>query len=390
MKQQKFQKPENVPSCKVSKKCGGCDYIGTPYEKQLSLKQAETEQYLKNFGPVKPITGADDPLHYRNKVSAAFGYEKGRIISGIYEKYSHRIVDTTSCLIEDKAADRIIRTVRELAVSFKIRTYDEDTGYGFLRHVMVRTGRKTGQVMVIFVTASPVFPGKNNFIRVLRERHPEITTVIQNINNMHTSMVLGKKEKVMYGKGYIEDVLCGLKFRISPGSFYQVNPAQTEKLYEKAISLAGLTGKETVLDAYCGVGTIGLIASRNAAEVIGVELNAEAVRDAVKNASLNGIKNISFYENDAGVFLEDLSRSDKKIDVIIMDPPRTGSTPEFIQSAVRTGPGKIIYISCNPATLSSDLGEFAKYGWHMKEAWPFDCFPQTSHIEAVTLLTKQN
>lgn len=376
----------DVPVCRTAKKCGGCDYIGTVYEKQLTLKQAEAEQYLKKFGPVRRITGAKHPLHYRNKVSAAFGYEKGRTISGVYEKYSHRIVDTESCLIEDETADRIIRTIRDLLKSFKIKTYDEDSGYGLLRHVMVRVGKRTGEVMVILVTSSPVLPGKNNFLRVLRERCPEITTVIQNVNSMRTSMVLGTQEKVLYGKGYIEDILCGLRFRISSRSFYQVNPEQTERLYAKAIELMGLTGTETVLDAYCGVGTIGMIASGSAKEVIGVELNEEAVRDAIANAKRNDIANIQFYANDAGVFIGDLAAAGKKLDVILMDPPRTGSTPAFIESAAAIGPARIVYVSCNPATLAADLSAFEAHGYHMKEAWPFDCFPQTAHIETVVLL----
>jgi len=385
-------------SCPVSRKCGGCDYIETPYEKQLEIKQAETEQYLKAFGPVKPITGAKDPLHYRNKVTAAFGYMPGKVergkrvggkvISGVYEKYSHRIVDTSSCLIEDETADRIIREIKGLLRSFKIKTYDEDTEYGFLRHVMVRVGRKSGEVMVILVTASPIFPGKNNFVKALREKCPEITTIVQNINNMKTSMVLGNRENVLFGKGYIEDVLCGLTFRISPGSFYQVNPAQTEKLYGKALELAGLTGTETLLDAYCGVGTIGLIAASSAKEVIGVELNKNAVADAEKNAGRNEIKNCSFYANDAGAFIGDLSQKGKKVDVIFMDPPRTGSTPAFIQSACKINPKRIIYISCNPETLAVDLAVFKQSGWTMKEAWPFDCFPQTAHVETVVLMSR--
>ena len=388
---QPVQQPlsNGLPACRAFGKCGGCDYIGTEYERQLKFKQTETERLIGSYGPVFPITPAKHPLHYRNKVTAAFGYEKGRVISGVYEKYSHRIVNVSSCKIEDVTADGIIRTIRELLPSFRIKTYDEDSGYGLLRHVMVRTGRKTREVLVILVTAGPVFPGKNNFVRALKERHPEITTVIQNINPKRTSMVLGDRENVLYGKGYIEDILCGLKFRISSGSFYQVNPEQTEKLYDKAVSLCGLTGRETLLDAYCGVGTIGLIASKNAGEVIGVELNADAVKDAKVNAKLNGIGNISFYANDAGVFIEDLAGSGKKIDVIMMDPPRTGSTPAFILSAVKIRPQRIVYVSCNPETLSSDLKLFADHGYGMKEAWPFDCFPQTAHVETVVLMERQ-
>ena len=228
------------------------------------------------------------------------------------------------CLIEDQKADEIIGTIRGMLKSFKIRTYDEDTGFGLLRHVLIRKGFSTGEIMVVLVTASPVFPSMNNFVKALREKHPEITTIVQNINGRGTSMVLGDKEHVLYGKGYIVDELCGCRFRISSKSFYQVNPVQTEILYEKALSLAGLTGQELVVDAYCGIGTIGIIASKAAGKVIGVELNQDAVRDAVNNAKMNGIENIRFYCNDAGRFLVNMAEQGEKADVVIMDPPRSG------------------------------------------------------------------
>ena len=227
------------------------------------------------------------------------------------------MVPVERCLIEDQKADEIIGTIRGMLKSFKIRTYDEDTGYGLLRHVLVRRGFATGEIMVVLVTASPVFPSKNNFVKALREKHPEITTIVQNVNGRGTSMVLGEKEHVLYGKGYIEDLLCGCRFRISSKSFYQVNPVQTEVLYGKALELAGLTGKETVLDAYCGIGTIGLIASRKAGSVIGVELNKDAVKDAVNNAKINGITNAKFYCNDAGKFLVDMAERGDKVDLVL-------------------------------------------------------------------------
>ena len=323
---------EKKAGCPYKKKCGGCVYSGMEYPEQLKRKEQTVKKLLSGKGTVHPVTGAEQPLFYRNKVTASFGFRNGKLIAGVYEKNSHRVVNIDHCLIQDEKADRIIHVIRDLCVSFKIKAFDEDSGFGLLRHVMVRTARKTGQVMVILVTASPMFPGSRNFVKALREKCPEITTVIQNINSLRTSMVLGNREKVLFGKGFIEDELCGLRFRISSGSFYQVNPEQTEKLYDKAIELAGLTGKELVLDAYCGVGTIGMIASRNAREVIGVELNADAVKDAEANARTNGIGNIGFYANDAGAFLEDLAEEGVKPDVVLMDPPRTGSTPEFIKS----------------------------------------------------------
>ena len=276
--------------CPIYRECGGCQYLHLTYDQQLKEKQKRMEELLGGVCPVRPIIGMEEPYHYRNKVHAVFGLDrKNNPISGIYKEGTHRILPVDSCLIEDQKADEIIVTIRSMLRSFKIRVFDEDTGYGLLRHVLIRRGFTTGEILVVLVTASPVFPSKNNFVKALREKHPEITTIVQNINGRSTSMVLGDKEHVLYGKGYIEDELCGLRFRISSRSFYQINSVQTEKLYGKAMELAGLTGKETVLDAYCGIGTIGLIASKHAGKVIGVELNQDAVRDAVQNAKKNGI-----------------------------------------------------------------------------------------------------
>ena len=294
-----------------------------------------------------------------------------------------------SCLIEDQKADEIIVTIRSMLRSFKIRVFDEDTGYGLLRHVLIRRGFTTGEILVVLVTASPVFPSKNNFVKALREKHPEITTIVQNINGRSTSMVLGDKEHVLYGKGYIEDVLCGLRFRISSRSFYQINSVQTEKLYGKAMELAELTGKETVLDAYCGIGTIGLIASKHAGKVIGVELNQDAVRDAVQNAKKNGITNAQFFCNDAGRFMSHMAGRSESADVVFMDPPRSGSTEEFIDAVALMQPKRVVYISCGPDTLARDLKVFAKHGYRAKEAWPVDLFGWTGHVETVTLLTRK-
>ncbi len=377
-------KPANCP---YRKKCGGCQYSEISYPEQLRMKERKVRRLLEGFGEVKPITGAEDPFHYRNKVTASFGFRNGKMISGVYEQKTHRVVNIDRCLIQDERADRIIHIMRDLFVSFKLKAYDEDSGFGLIRHVMVRTARATGQIMVIIVTANQVFPGSRNFVNALREKCPEITTIVQNINSQRTSMVLGNREKVLFGKGYIEDVLCGLRFRISAGSFYQVFPEQTEKLYAKAVELAGLRGKGLLLDAYCGVGTIGMIASRDAEQVIGVELNPDAVKDAEANARANGIRNISFYANDAGLFLQDLAASGIRPDVILMDPPRTGSTREFIESACRTKPERIVYVSCNPETLARDLKLFKGFNYRMREAWPFDNFPLTEHIETVCLLS---
>lgn len=389
----KFAKPETGmvrknSLCPVSHRCGGCQYLDIPYEEQLKKKQAQMQALLGRFCKVYPIKGMDNPFHYRNKVHAVFGHRKGEIISGVYEAGTHNLVPVESCMIEDEKADEIIGTIRGMLKSFKIKTFDEDTGYGLLRHVMIRRGFVTNEIMVVLVTASPVFPSKNNFVKALREKHPEITTIVQNINGRGTSMVLGDREHVLYGKGYIEDVLCGCRFRISPRSFYQVNPVQTEYLYGKAIELAGLTGKELVLDAYCGIGTIGMIASKQAKTVIGVELNSDAVKDAIQNAKMNGIKNIRFFCNDATKFMMQMAMAGDTVDVVLMDPPRSGSTEEFIRAVAAVKAKRVVYVSCGPDTLARDLEIFAKCGYRAQGAWPVDMFAFADHTECIVKLER--
>lgn len=375
--------------CPVSSKCGGCQWIDRSYEEQLQAKAVRFRKLMEPFCKTEGMIGMERPEHYRCKVHAAFGEDRRHnAISGIYEEKSHRIVPVDSCLIENEKADAIIVSIRGLLKSFKIRPYNEDTGYGLLRHVLVRTGHVTGQILVVLVLSSPILPSKNNFVKALLKLHPEITSIVINVNDRNTSMVLGDKEQVVYGKGYIEDWLCGKVFQISPKSFYQVNPVQTEKLYGKAMEYAALTGKETVLDAYCGTGTIGLIASDSAGRVIGVELNGDAVRDARSNAKQNQVKNIQFYQNDAGKLLLQMAEQGEKLDVLLMDPPRSGSSREFLEAAVRISPGRIVYISCNPETLVRDLKILAGHGYRVERSVAVDMFPFTEGIESVSLLVK--
>ena len=379
-----------MKQCPVFKKCGGCQYLNLTYEEQLEKKKRELQRLLKGICPIHEVIGMENPWHYRNKVHAVFSHDrKGNPISGVYQENSHIVLPVESCLIEDEKADEIIGTIRGMLKSFKIRTYDEDTGYGLLRHVLVKRGFATGEIMVVLVTASPVFPSRNNFVKVLRQKHPEITTVIQNINGRDTSMVLGDREQVLYGKGYIEDVLCGCRFRISARSFYQVNPVQTEVLYSKAMEYAGLTGKETVVDAYCGIGTIGIVASRKAKQVTGVELNPDAVRDAVRNARANKIDNIRFYQGDAGDFLQKMAANGEKADVVFMDPPRSGSTERFMAAAAAMGPKRIVYVSCGPDTLARDLKYLRKKGYRVEKGVGVDLFPWTGHCEVCVKLERE-
>ena len=331
----------------------------------------------------------ENPYHYRNKVQAAFALDRhSNIISGVYQSSSHKIVPVTVCMTEDEKADEIIGTIRRLLKNFKLRPYNEDTGRGFLRHVLVKRGFKSGQIMVVLVTGTRDFPKKKDFVATLLKIHPEITTVVQNVNNQKTSMVLGNRSEVLFGDGYITEQLGDFSFRISPKAFYQINPIQTEVLYNTTLEFAGLTGKETVIDAYCGTGTIGIFASPKAKKVVGVELNPDAVKDARVNAKLNSAENTEFYNADAGEFLADAAASNEKYDVVIMDPPRSGSTVKFLKSVVKLAPKTVVYVSCNPETLARDLMFLVRNGYKVKKIQPVDMFPHTNHVETVVLLSK--
>ena len=381
---------EKLKKCTVSKKCGSCQYQGISYKEQLAVKQKKMNKLLKKFANVKPIIGMENPFYYRNKVHAVFDRDrKGNIICGTYEAKTHKVVPVEECLIEDKISQEIIRTIRDMLKSFKIKTYDEDTGYGLLRHVLVRRGFSTGEIIVVLVAASPIFPSKNNFVKALRKKYPQITTVVLNVNDKKTSMVLGERDIVLYGKGFIRDNLCGCSFRISPQSFYQVNPVQTEILYKTAIEYAGLGRKETVIDAYCGIGTIGLVAAGKAKNVIGVELNPDAVHDAKINARENKITNTRFYQGDAGEFMEKMAEEGERADVVFMDPPRTGSDKKFMSSVIKLAPSRIVYISCGPESLARDLEYFTGHGYTVRKIQPVDMFSFTDHCENVVLLRRK-
>lgn len=388
--EEKREKPQLPEKCKVWKKCGGCQFQGVPYTEQIKIKQKNMNKLLKKYGNVKPIIGMENPFYYRNKVHAVFDRDKkGNIICGTYEAGTHRVVPVEECMIEDKTSQEIIRAIRDMLKSFRIKTYDEDTGYGLLRHILVRRGFSTDEIMVVLVVASPIFPSKNNFVKALRKKFPQISTVVLNVNDKKTSMVLGERDIVLYGKGFIRDRLCGCTFRISPQSFYQVNPVQTELLYKTAIEYAGLGRKERVIDAYCGIGTIGLVAAGKAREVIGIELNKNAVRDAIVNARENKITNARFYQGDAGEFMENMAENGEHADVVFMDPPRTGSDKKFMSSVIKLNPSRIVYISCGPETLARDLEYLTKHGYDVRKIQPVDMFSFTDHCENICLLTKK-
>ena len=378
--------------CPKASSCGGCAFNGIKYSKQLERKQEVVDNLLRPFGPVAPILGMENPFFYRNKVQSVFGLNsRGETVSGIYREGTHKLIPVRDCMIEDQQADAVLSTIRELVRSFSIPPYDEDTGLGAIRHVLIRRAVATDQTLVVLVSGSPTFKPKDAFIRTLVEKHPSVKTVLLHVNNQKTSMVLTDGPcKVLYGEGRIEDELCNLRFRISAKSFYQVNPYQAARLYTIAMRMARFKGNESIIDAYCGTGTIGLIAaSWGAGHVTGIELNSDAVEDANANAELNGLSNVSFICADASAELKRMAKDKEHADVVFLDPPRSGSDERFLASVIKLAPETVIYISCNPETLARDLRYLTKMGpYRMIGAQPVDMFPQTGHIETVALITR--
>ncbi|HOI47195.1 MAG TPA: 23S rRNA (uracil(1939)-C(5))-methyltransferase RlmD [Bacilli bacterium] len=380
-----------TPPCKVYDRCGSCQLQHIHYQEQLKFKTQYVIDCFANYDIAikpKPIIGMNEPFQYRNKNQFGYGYDKsGNIITGLYEENTHKLVPVKDCLIQDQLTNELFGSVQELMTKMRIQPFQEDKRIGIVRYVLVKRAFQTNQTLVTVVTGVENFPGKKEFFNAILKKHPEITTLVQNINNRKTSVVLGDSEKVFFGKGFIEDILCGLKFRISSKSFYQINSIQTEKLYGLVKQYANLTGEETVIDTYSGIGTIGLILAQNAKQVYSVELNKDAHYDAISNAKINNIKNIQFFNQDATQFMIGLSREKVKVDVVIMDPTRTGSTIEFINALRQLKPNRIIYVSCEPATQARDVKDIVNTGYRLVEIVPVDMFPQTYHVETITLLS---
>lgn len=360
------------------------------YEKELILKQERVGQLLSGLVPVvEPIIGADDPHHYRNKVHAALGIERGRIVAGTYEPGTHKIIDGGGNDLENETAVGVINDIVKIATKYHMSIYNEKTGQGFLRRILVRTADATGQMLVVVVVTDHMFPGKKNFVKTLVGKHPEITSIVININKRTDSMILGDKSEVCYGPGFITDELLGKKFTISAESFYQINRKQAEKLYSKAIEYAALSKSDRVLDAYCGTGTIGICLSDHCGSVVGVELNPKAVSDAGHNIRKNNAFNVKVIKADATEYMEEAAASGKiRFDVVILDPPREGTTPEFISACGKLKPSRIVYVSCNPETLARDLKLFDGEGYKTVKACPVDMFSGTEHVECVVLLSR--
>lgn len=377
------------PRCRIFDRCGGCQLQHVNYKAQLEWKKEKVQSLLGRYGQVQEILGMEEPWAYRNKVIATFSLnKKGKVIAGIYEEDSHQVVPYSECWIQDAMAAKILNTLCELMTKFRIEPYDEDKRTGLVRHCLIRIGHVSREVLVCLVCASPIFPARKQLVQQLRSRHPEITTIVMNVNNRSTSIVLGQQERVLSGTGKIQDQLCGLRFSITAKSFYQINTQQTEILYYKAMELANLTGQERVLDAYCGIGTISLVAAQKAKEVVGVEVNPVSIKNAIENARVNHIRNAWFVEADAGLFMEQAAREGQRYDVVLMDPPRSGADERFLKSLCQLSPDRIVYISCNPSTQARDLRHLTHEGYQVEAIVPVDLFPMTVHVETIVLLSK--
>ena len=377
-------------SCPVAKKCGGCSFAGKSYFEQSVAKEKTVRKLISPFCEVLPIHHSDEPLFYRNKVHSAFKrLRNGRVICGPYESGSHRIVETDTCFIENKKATAIIRDCAEIAERLNISIYNEVNGEGDLRRVLVRTADATGEIMVVLIIGSTYFNKKKAFTDELLRRHPEITTLLINVNKRHDSMILGSGEvKKVTGSGYITDIILGKKFRVSADSFMQSNHAQAEILYSEAIRLAEFEGDEVCIDAYCGTGSTTLSFAGFVGTITGVEINESAYLDALKNRKINKVTNAEFVLGDATVYMEKLAKSDTKIDCVILDPTRAGTTMKFIKACGKLAPAKIVYISCCPETLARDLKGFAEQGYKAQIAKPVDMFPWTDKVETIVILSK--
>ena len=383
-----FSKDRITPKCPVSTACGGCTFQNATYEYELRYKKHKVEEDLKRIGhleniKVNDVIGMDNPEHYRNKIQVPIGKENKHVIYGFYKSKTHKIIPIKQCNIEDLKAGPMLQNIAKLMEEFHIDPYNEDYRTGIIRHVLIRTSLSTNEVMVVLVSNVDTFPGRNNFIKELVKRCPEISTIVYNVNKRDTNVILGESDKTLYGKGFITDEILGLKFNISSQSFFQVNPIQVQKLYKTALDYACLSKDDVVLDAYAGVCTIGLLAAPHVKKVTSVEVVKSAVINGLNNAKLNNINNIEIIEADCTDYI---NKKLPHFDVVIMDPPRKGSTPEFLSAIKRIKPSRLIYISCDPSTLARDL-EILKDTYDIKTVQPVDMFPRSFHIETICKLS---
>ena len=387
--------PQRVnPQCPVYEACGGCQLQHLSYAGQLEVKRQAVQDSIQRIGKLMdvktmPVLGMTDPWRYRNKAQFPVGCIGGEIITGCFAAGSHDIVSTQSCLIQNELNDRLLAAVRRNAASVGVAPYDEKTGQGVLRHVMGRVGIATGEVMAVLVTATRDFPGSEELVRQLRAAMPEIVSIQQNVNSGRTNVILGRETRVLWGNPVIYDRIGHFSFQISAESFFQVNAAQTQVLYEQAVKKAGLSGVETVFDLYSGTGTISLFLSEGASQVYGIEYSKAAVADAERNAADNGVRNVNFIAGDVAEKIVELQEKGIRPDVIVLDPPRAGCEEIVLRTAAAMEPSRIVYVSCNPATLARDLAILENMGYATREVQPVDMFPQTFHVECVAVIERR-
>lgn len=385
---------ENV-ECTSYKRCGGCNLRHMRYEKTLELKreivQNLVNKNLKTKIQVKDTIGMESPFHYRNKAQYPVGLNKEKEpIIGVFASRTHEVIETNSCMIQDPISEKIAKYICEFAKKNNISVYNEETRKGLLRHIVIKVGVKTNEIMCILVINGKCINHEERLVEELVNHFPNIKTIVKNINTKNTNVILGRENITLYGEGYIYDELGDYTFKISPLSFYQINPIQTEKLYNIALEKAELTGKEVLLDLYCGIGTIGIFMANKAKEVYGIEIVEEAIQDAKENCKMNNITNAKYYAGDTEKILSDLIQKEKITpDVIIVDPPRKGLDKNTIENIQKIQPKKVIYISCNPATLTRDLSYLEEI-YEIKEIQPVDMFPFTSHVECCSVLSFKN
>ncbi|MFW0860944.1 MAG: 23S rRNA (uracil(1939)-C(5))-methyltransferase RlmD [Dethiobacter sp.] len=381
-----------IPVCEQYEQCGGCQLQHLDYLAQLQLKQKIVEDALHRIAglsiPVLPTLGTEHPWHYRNKAQVPIAQQNNRIVAGFYEKRSHNIVDLKCCHIQHQANDAVVHTVRNILQTLGIAAYQEKEHRGLVRYIIARTSFETGEVLAVIVTNGTALPKKELFSAALREAIPNLCGIVQNINTQRGNNILGKEDITLWGRPWLLEKLEDLEFHVSPRSFFQVNPSQTSRLYKKALEYAALSVEETVFDLYCGIGSISLFLARTAAKVIGVESLAAAVEDARKNASINGITNTTFHLGAAEIVVPQLYKAGHCADVVVVDPPRKGCDQVLLETIIKMSPQRIVYLSCNPATLARDVRFLAEKGFNPMEAQPVDMFPHTSHVETVVLMSR--
>ena len=381
------------PKCSIYKYCGGCNMQHINYEKQLDLKRQKVEDAIKRIGKidikVNETLGMENPLRYRNKVILPVGKDGEEVKIGFYAPRSHSIINMETCSIQHEVADKLSFIIRNWIKENNISVYNEEKGIGNLRNIMIRYGFKTKEAMVVLVTREKEIKGLNKLVDTIKESIPEVKSIIQNVNPKNTNVVLGKVCKTIWGKDTIEDYIGDLKFSISPLSFFQVNPVQTEVLYNKALEYADLKGEETVFDAYCGTGTISLFLAKKAKKVYGVEIIEEAIENARENAKNNAIENAEFFVGEAENVIPKIINSGVKPDVVVVDPPRKGCDEKLLVAIAKAEPKRIVYVSCDPATLARDMKTLKELGYEATKVQPVDMFPETAHVETVALLTSK-